>query len=45
MSIANILHCILNADAMRETPIKLPKYEVDREVLYDCICALVGSCN
>lgn len=44
-STANIIHCILNADAMRETPIKVPRYEFDRETLYECIWALVENCK
>ncbi len=45
MSVANILHCILNADALRETPIEFPKYQFERNVLYDCINALIDMCD
>lgn len=45
MSTANIIHCILNADAMKNTPIIVPRYEFDYATLYECIWALVENCK
>lgn len=40
-SAANIMHCLLNTDAMQESAVRSPKYQFDRETLRMCLLALI----
>lgn len=40
-SAANIMHCLLNTDAMQDSNIRFPKYQFDKETLRMCLLALI----
>lgn len=42
---ASILHCVLNADAMRNTDVISPKYEFQYQAFRECLLAIVKTCS
>lgn len=42
---ANIMHCVLNADAMRVAEVKSPRYEFEQKALRECLLAIVNTCR
>lgn len=44
-TVASIMHCVLNADAMKAAEVKSPRYEFEQRSLRECLLAIVNTCR